>query len=330
MTGREFRFSGLIDGSGRLGAAVPTGTIVIPGGPIELERDRLKWSIEVDKVEWVTPPDSLLTDFIELWNGDDRGILRFAKRWGPLRIDRHGNRLWSSLYVPTGSSRTKISSSGSDSLQAWRFFSRRAYAVIGIASALYQGSQGDPEDWKLLSSDAGGVRADFFGMPDWAMKGMLPGGIPLPGVNDVPLPIDRLRDQISGELGVWLSRYEVALKVVWKETPQIELSYGGHLLSAVALQLTLSILRERSLYTCSGCGVPYSRGARKRPKTGDANFCEKCGRTEALRQGQERRRRKIEKAREMYAAGQSVAVISVELKSDAKTVRNWLEQGARK
>jgi DNA-directed RNA polymerase subunit RPC12/RpoP len=324
MTERKFSFGGLGNASGALGAAIPTGKIVIPGGAMDVKGNRLLWAFDFDQVKEVSPPDTLLDHFVQLWEGDDAAILRFARKWGPLRIDKRGNLLWSNRNALSGKSWDKFPKSGSDSLDAWRFFSQRAYSVLRIAAALYRDSRGDIADWKYLSSEAGGRRDEFFGMGDWIIQGMLPNGIPFPNVNTIPLPVDRLRNQIAGELSNWVSRYEVALRVVWKETPQIELSYGGHLLSAVALQLALSVLREHSVYTCSGCGRPYSRGSRKRPKTGDANFCEECGRTEALRQAQERRRKKINNARALHLSGTPTKKIALDLNSSIETVKKWI------
>jgi hypothetical protein len=324
MTLKEFQRGGLMSNSSALGSVVPTAKITLPGGKIELKRKRLVWSTDVDHVKQVDPPEFLLDHFVQLWEGDDATILRFAQKWGPLRIDRHGSPLWSNRYRPRNKLPQKFHRSGSEPIAAWRFFSRRAYSVLRIAADLYRGQRGDKDDWRYLSSEAGGNPEDFFGMGNWIIRGMLPSGIPFPDANEIPLPVDWLRNQISGELSSWLNRYEVDLRVVWKETPQIEFSYGSFLLSAVALQMTLAVLREHSVYTCSECGVPYSRGTRKRPKTGDANFCDKCGRTAAVRQAQERRRGKIAKAREMRAAGSSLRQIASGLDTSLETVKRWL------
>lgn len=334
MTLNEFQLAGFTNTGGVIGAAVPTGKLLHPGGTMKIQGNALVWTCDIPKSREITPPDSLLDDFIQLWDSDDRTILRFAMKWGPLAIDRKGNRPSVRREVQD---RTRAAAKKAlekvrggpnfEPLAAWRFFSRRAYSVLRIAAALYNGDRGDIEDWKFLASDAGGDPKSFYGMPNWRMLGMKD-GLPDPS-NKEPYSVERLRYQIAGELNTWIERYEVVLTAMWRkhETPRIEISYRGHLLAAIALQVTLAVMKEHSIYTCSGCGVPYSRGDRKRPKEGDSNFCEKCGRTEALRQAQKRRRERIAIAKKMSIAGDPVEDIATKLGTSVETARKWVKGG---
>jgi len=299
MTQREFDTAGLLSRNGKLGSTVSSGKLLHLGGPIEVRNGKIVWSLDPYSAKEIEPPETLLDDFVNLWEAEDAIILKFAKKWGPMRINRRGDLLASRYRF------TKTTLQGSEPLTAWRFLSHRAYSTLRIAADLHNQSRGAPADWEFLSSDHGGKIGGFLGMPNWATRGSFRGsyftgailGPESPGYEDIPWPISELRRQVAGELNAWLTRYEVGLRTTWEETPQIHLTYGASILSAVALQLTLAVLKEHTVYTCSGCGLPYSRGKRKRPKSGDANFCEKCGIQEAWRQAQARRREKQKKAK---------------------------------
>jgi len=100
----------------------------------------------------------------------------------------------------------------------------------------------------------------------------------------------------------------------------------GCVFSAIALQLALTLVHAESLYTCSGCGMPYIR-TKKAPQPGQANFCDACGAQEALRQADLRRRERMAEARRLNAAGSSIKEIADQLGTKAATIRGWLKKG---
>jgi len=283
----------------------------------------------------------MFEDFIRLWEYAPDRILRFAEKWGPLRIDRRGYPLVADQFAQK-SARGRWLNGRGEPLSAWRFFSRRACAVLKLAAALERGDRGSDEDWSYLASDAvpGSdsktySRDHLFGMPNWMLAGWgLGAHLPAP-YNQQPLPVAWLRRQISGELSHWMGRYRVALSVDWlSDSPKMQIQYqaGATVLSAIALQLTLAVLKQKALMTCSGCGFPYSRRApRKMPKAGNLNFCDDCteGNKGSNRESQRRHREKKKQVFGLQAAGIAPAEISRQTGVRIETVEKWVNANAK-
>ena len=266
--------------------------------------------------------------FISLWKLEDTEIETFANVWGPLRITPAGDQIVTPTVFVMGRDNPGLRrlEVGKESLRAWRFFSRRAYSVLKLAASLQDGKPGSEEDWLTVSGPPEQeVIADkkaYFGMPIWSRREM---ELTSDGwVMGRAFGINRLRDQIAAELSKWAKRYRVNLSVVWNANPQMEITYEGQLLAAVALQMILTVLQERNMYTCSGCGLLYRR-TKKRPKSGLANFCDKCGRNSAVAQADARRRERKEKAKALHRSGKSKIEIAAELDTTLETVLNWLK-----
>ncbi len=109
----------------------------------------------------------------------------------------------------------------------------------------------------------------------------------------------------------------------------IQIDYHGLLFAAIALQLALVVANADSLFTCSGCAVPYIRPReRKRPKSGWANYCDQCS-TEgvAKRRAVESYREKRAQAVRLSSSGVPVPEIAEQLNTEATRVRGWLKNG---
>ena len=144
MSKEQWDLGGLTDKEGNLGRLVPSGHVIVPG-KIDLVGDNLRW-------EWTSTTRSVeisrstLNDFVRLWREDSAAILKFARRWGVLAIQVM--RKNDPLYRPC----SDLAYKGEDPIHAWSYFSRRASAVLAIASALNQERFGDLDDWKTLLS----------------------------------------------------------------------------------------------------------------------------------------------------------------------------------
>jgi len=99
--------------------------------------------------------------------------------------------------------------------------------------------------------------------------------------------IAEARSAIAWELDCWLGSWKRSdraapsdFSLQWNEKQQrweLQIDYHGLLIAAISLQLALVVADADSLYCCSGCAIPYIRSrAKRRPKRGCANFCEKC------------------------------------------------------
>jgi hypothetical protein len=147
------------------------------------------------------------------------------------------------------------------------------------------------------------------------------------------------RGFIAGEVGSWLDCWkeeqttavsDFALR--WNDVQRrwdLQIDYHGLLFAAIALQLALVVADADSLYSCSGCGVPYIRSReRKRPKSGWANYCDQCSKDGvAQRRAVESYRDKRAQAVRLHSSGVPVPEIAEQLHTEATRVRGWLKNG---
>jgi len=301
----------------RFGRRISSGIVVSPGGLISLgPDDTLLW--EYDRVKWKRPPDDLLDRFIVLWQKRPRDIISFAEKWGPLRIDSNGNPI-------TGLS-------GSEPLDAWRFLSHRAYAVLRIAKALEKRHTGDEEDWALLSTNWTYSSPAPVSPPNEMFRGL---GNHLrwefddrPGKGGFHNAIEYGKATIAGEVSGWLEKFTVYLGMAWEPRWQLEMYYQGRILPAIALQLALAVADAESLFTCNGCGRPYIRSKQRKPNAGQANFCSECaGGRKPQREAEKRYRENLRETRKLAAEGVPVAEIARRIDRTAAVVRKWLKKG---
>ena len=297
---------------GRFGRRISSGIVVSPGGLISLgPGNTLRW--EYGQVQWKRPPDDLLDRFIVLWQKRPRDIISFAEKWGPLKINSCGNPI--------------TAASGAEPIAAWQFLSRRAYSVLRIAKALEKGRPGDEEDWALLSTAYDGTdprAAQFYGLgnharwePDKRARSA--------GFRNA---IEYGRATIAGEVSEWLEKFTVYLTMVWKPRWQLEMSFKGRVLAAIALQLALAVANAESLFTCNGCGRPYIRSKQRKPNAGQANFCPGCiGSRKPQREAEKRYRENKREARKLAAKGVPIAEIAIKINRTASVVRGWLKKG---
>jgi hypothetical protein len=317
----------------QLGSSVPNGTVFIPGGPVTLQPgDALSWEVHWKKVTFKTPTCGMFDSFIKLWDEADERIRQFAERWGPLSIQGDGSHLGALDIDPID----PWISRGVDDLKAWRYFSRRAYAVLKLASKLTRGEPGDETDWEIIASPhpPGPARRNVcavspFRMPNHPRRRQF---ISANGLEyGEPLDLEGKRRVIAAEIHAWLEKFGVTLTMNWgpRFSWQLEIFYRNWLLSAIALQLALRVMRADGLFVCSGCDRLYGRIGR-RPNTGDKNYCPRCGRATAVEEAGRRLRQKRADARRFHREGKSAVEIARLLKvRKVETVRGWISKGKR-
>ena len=100
----------------------------------------------------------------------------------------------------------------------------------------------------------------------------------------------------------------------------------------IAFQLALVVADADSLFTCSGCAIPYIRPRqRKRPKSGWANYCHECSNNGvSKRRAVEAYRDKKAQAVRMHTSGIPAQEISKQLNTNATRVRGWLKEAEKK
>jgi predicted RNA-binding Zn-ribbon protein involved in translation (DUF1610 family) len=325
MGQEDWDLAGFTDKLQRLGRRIPGGEIIVPP-KVELTPDQgslqvSSWPPGEKKI--VTPGRETLNSFVRLWGDPPRAILRFAKKWGVLRLGADGRPCAGLVDI----NRT-------EPLGEWRYFSKRACAVLNIAAKLKQGRVGLLDDWAALR----GTRAhtgDFLedvrrdgGLPFFVCDREYPfgaNGFDQPGFQR------KIKTELSFlflELNLWLRLAGVGFILVPQKGKigdwRLYVDLHGCMLSAVAMQLALALADVEALFVCSGCGCPYGR-TQKPPKLGQANFCPSCGPKEALRQADRRRREKMAESRRLHADGVGLLEIAAKLNTKPATVRGWVK-----
>jgi hypothetical protein len=279
----------------------------------------------------------MLNQFIRLT--DSASVLRFAREWGVLALSVNmwnGDDPRGQFYLPG----RQFLNEGAESVSAWQYYSKRALALLSVAAALKQGRLGDISDWQqfaaIISEPAQFRQALEWSKTDLALRHY---GFDLHVVHTYSL--EYARDIIANEIGGWLDCWkrestrgvsDFALR--WIDDHQrweLQIDYHGLLFPAIALQLALVLADADSLYSCSGCGIPYIRPReRKRPKSGWANYCDRCSKDGvAQRRAAETYREKRAEAVRLHSGGASVSEIAEQLNTEACRVRGWLDKGGK-
>lgn len=339
----DHELAGFSDDNGRMGRQVPAGQIVVPQ-KIWLKDDCIRWRMG-KSVRMREVSASMLNQFIRLSDADS--VLRFSREWGVLALS---DNLWTGsdpdgrFYLP---GREELRS-GNEPVVAWQYYSKRARALLNLAAALKLGRLGDRSDWDEFSMWV----TDLSG-PDLYRQFMQRGeaaahqhtfGLCFSVFNGNGTREEQLRSArwaIAREIGDWLDCWrkkrtggfsDFALR--WIDDQRrwdLQIDYHGLLFPAIALQLALVLADADSLYSCSGCGIPYIRPReRKRPKTGWANYCEQCSKDGvAQRRAAETYRGKKAEAVRLRSGGASFSKIAGQLNTTVPRVRSWLEKGGK-
>jgi transposase-like protein len=323
----EWDLAQMTDHRSKLGRLVPGTRITVPLW-LELTPDgrELVWTdgplntkVHVSHMQ---VERQMLNDFVRLWAQPVEALLKFARKWGILYLDQHGRPCQMNGASPR---REKI--------EAWKYWSRRAQAVLNIAANLKLGNLGDLDDWRALGGTELRTGAFLQEMDRYApfLMTMFP-RIAYPfkteGSHSIQLKYRRSvkseKAFLSLEATLWLKLARVGFTVGVKDTGWgLWLDYNDCLFAAMALQLALVLADVEALFTCSGCHRPYAR-TKKAPKPDQANFCDECGRRKALKRADEKRRRKMATAQQLFREGVSMRDIAKRLNAKPVTVNGWL------
>jgi len=272
--------------------------------------------------------EELLDQFLHLTDG--KSILQFAKNWGVLRLA--GKK-----RLRPGRIEMKA---GREPVAAWQYYVRRAAAVLNVAAALKQNKLGDLSDWGEFAMPVGegGLTSENLRALEATISRLNFGmGYSLfvqPAGREGAL--ERARDAVASEVRGWMDCWKQEqdgelsdLVLRWNVAHQrweLQVDYHGLLFAAIALQLGMAVADAECLYSCSGCGMPYIRAReRKRPKSGWANYCDRCD------QGGVSKRRAVESYREkkatakrLHLSGVPVEQIAEQLNTKVERVRGWI------
>lgn len=331
----HYDLAGFSDELGNLGRPVPTSQVIVPE-EIWLEDDCIHWRLGNPTLREISR--SMLNQFLRLDSA--ASILRFAREWGVLALSPKLRSKGSShgYYLP-GRQYMEL---GVEPVSAWLYYSKRARALLNVAAALKQGKLGDLSDWDEFAIFVGpGSSEEALKEVKARMEG-LDFGLGFSVLNGLGTTEERLQiaqESVSHEIDNWLcccKREKVTpiadFSMRWvheKQRWDFQIDYHGLLFAAIALQLALVIADADSLFTCSGCGIPYVRPReRKRPKAGCSNYCDRCSSdgTSGKRASQNYLKKKKE-ARQLLSQGRSVSEVAEQVGADPAIVRKWAEKG---
>ncbi|MEW6143366.1 MAG: hypothetical protein AB1597_09500 [Chloroflexota bacterium] len=231
-----------------LTGSLPFRQLLIPQH-IYLIGDSLYYRNDVDYSPERVDDTGALDAFVRIKTDDD--ILRFARRYGPLGLCKHGlppmhRGSWYRDVIQDGelvevirmdeweprlggSERGWCPPVSPEPIKKWLEYSSLALSYLTLAASFKR----DKVELKGIGK--------FF-----------------------------LRDGINE----WLGDAGIKLELTWdSQEPTLTLT-GGGIFGALGVQL-LTAVTANTLAVCSGCGKPYLRGVRK-PKPGQRNFCSNC------------------------------------------------------
>jgi hypothetical protein len=267
---KEYETAGMVEQtSGLLSAtALPTSQAWVPAR-VELREDELLWWRHVyHRPERDCGPEcwgheasakGMLDSFVRL--RDARGVLNFARRYGPLAICEHrlpATHNWTATgrgCYPVGWEEGVCR----EPVALWLRYAQQAHALLGIAATLYQGKK-IPEALEQVALDRyqGDGLAMAIARRDW-------------------------HSTLSDLVGVWLAEANARLSLKWDAgAREWTLILRGTTFTILATQLLYAVTRAHRLAICYGCGQVYLRGERA-PKSGQRNFCPDCRTTVAAR-----------------------------------------------
>jgi hypothetical protein len=260
---------------------------------IELREGRLYWQ-PVKEWRQVRPITETFKQFVALADKgvSDKQVLRFARKWGvlglckkhlePLSDIRHKDcvsvnpepaetpddyppaaiHVWEKHFESEG-----------EPVSEYRRWGRIAKAILAICQDLDRGRRADFRDWKVLGDERWTTESWETIASKLAMKDAI--------------TIEKMI--LAQWLERWLQIGNVHLRVAWNgvENQDVTVSLeGGGLLGAIAQQL-LEFTTSYRILACTGCRRLYhppsakrnkagEEYAPRRPKFGQANYCEDC------------------------------------------------------
>jgi hypothetical protein len=331
---RPFQITGVLGLSSLLSREVPGGRLRIPTGPIglvgigdEISLDYSKaFPEEAEPLPWRTNLQGLLDEFVRLADSTPPDFLRFAQKWGPLRVCQH--------FQPKEVCSESCKENYLDPIVVWRDYASRSKAMLQVAADLYQGRSGSNADWGTIFQFDVTESGDWFeaiALPiftalvqsplleenilevivrvlnkglkrrgwgselgtreaDREFTGRVPGGTAQG--NLVPLQ----KRVLGWIMDVILTTTGARLTFTWdSQEPAIGLTPRDSLLAALACQLAFAIARGESLFLCSACSQPYT--PTRRPAAGRRHYCPECGQRAASRDYARRKRNQMNNGR---------------------------------
>lgn len=288
---------------------VPTDILVGMGAP-QIENDYIVWKStgKVSQLRNQSAKDlKLVQDFASLVGGDEKRLLGFAQKYGPLLLCKHGfalghrspvnERCCESYSTPEAITRGEFAR---EPVWAWLRYARRARGVHDVAAKLRDDRRASNADWAWLLD---GIPADYYESPLDALLAMRKED-PLAANPLIVVLAAQPRTSLAEQKATlalvvnhWLDECEAGVSIDWSKSGvdfrigrSDPLGRGNSVLIAIGVQLLRAVLRHESFVWCSVCGWPYE--PKRWPRAGENHYCRECGRSAAIRIAQRKFREK--------------------------------------
>ena len=295
--------------------------------PVKLSASDIVWDRnDFSAVTYKSPRRTLFAEFLRLCSATDERVLGFAERWGVLDA-----RTAIAKFV-----QQKFLRALPESMSA----TERQDAVENLLGQYSQSWF----DGKVPPAGSAGEPTDVYRGFCQFVRQILTDAVKIQTEDDAywdqrypchnPLePWGRFRavESIEWTVSKLVEFSEISFGLAWDidaENWRTEVHLGtvSPTLATIVIQLMLSVSRADSIYTCTGCGVPYIRSEShfRRPKPNQNNYCPDCGKEQAQLDAKRRYRQKIAEARRLHAAGIPIPRIAEQLDTEVENVEKWV------
>jgi len=268
------------------------------------DKTRLVWTYntETRHAKTVLPGTDLLGEFTDLGRPDTspEEIRNFAKRYGILRICKHGlpashsNSPYGSVYFgedrefvteripycqPLGTSFPN-ENEGFEPLDRWRFFARHAHALLNVIVSLSQDELAQTDDWAVLHK--------YTSNPERTGRDLVQQRLDSVAVVNTWLRVASVAPQIRYDFDqISLRDRHKSLRDWYKIQLETDMFRGSRLFAYLACQLMTAAVGQ-AVSLCSGCGKIYP--PTRKPNRNQNNYCKDCSIRAAWRDAARRKR----------------------------------------
>lgn len=274
----------------------PSPLIALWPAPVDVraEHDSVSWDRAATEgrggSQEVEP--ELLEHFVALARAADFGsaVVDFVQKFGPLGVDTDGRLLTANDPNDQAQRRREIERMSvdrpSEPLTAYRQWSSRVAAVLPVVGSLTTQRKVSTPDLVRFARVVLGWTEEV-DYRQLSSEGEPPKVKPVRSGTDAQdekrLRALELRPLVAGLMTSWLYDARIGIGIRWQEPRHGQSDQSGQLamvggsggcLPSVLLQLALTMTRVASVFTCSGCGLPFT--PRRMPREGQRAFCGVC------------------------------------------------------
>ena len=295
--------------------------------PVKLNGSDIVWnSDDWSAVTFKSPRKTLFAEFLRLCGASDERVLGFAEKWGVLDAQAALTRFVQRRFLHAMPELTTAASRRDAVNKLVGSFSQTWFAGrVPLA-----GGAGEPtEVYRGLCRFVRGILTEAAKIQTeddayWDQR------YPYQESSE---PWGRFRAValIEREVAELVELSEISFELAWDVDSrdwrtEVHLGLVSPTLAAIVIQTMLSVSRADSIYTCTGCGVPYIRSEShfRRPKPNQNNYCPDCGLEQARLDAKRRYRQKIAEARDLHAAGIPIPRIAEQLDTEVENVEKWV------